>query len=53
MDDPEFSALLAKLEREPTYRNSTDTKKYVDDAYARIGRMIQELKLPKESDEKK
>ena len=34
MDDPEFLALLAKLELEPTYRNSADTKKYVDDAYA-------------------
>jgi len=53
MDDPEFLALLAKLELEPTYRNSADTKKYVDDAYARIGRVIQELKIPKQSDEKK
>jgi len=29
MADPEFTALVAKLELETTYRNSADTKKYL------------------------
>jgi hypothetical protein len=41
------------VEFEPSYRNSIDTRKYLDDAYKRIGRMIQELKIPKEEDQKK
>lgn len=53
MADPEFTALVAKLELETTYRNSADTKKYLEAANARIGRLIKELKLPKESGEKK
>ena len=52
MSDPEFDGVMAKVEFEPSYRNSADTKKYLDDAYKRIGRMIQELKIPKESGEK-
>jgi tripartite-type tricarboxylate transporter receptor subunit TctC len=53
MADPEFISILAKLEMEPSYRNSADTKKYLEDAYVRIGRMIQELKIPKEPEQKK
>lgn len=48
MDDPEFAAMITKVEFDASYRNSADTKKYLDDAYARLGHMIQELKLPKE-----
>jgi tripartite-type tricarboxylate transporter receptor subunit TctC len=48
MDDPEFPAMITKVEFEASYRNAVDTKKYLDDAYIRLGRMIQELKLPKE-----
>ena len=48
MDDPEFAAMITKVEFDASYRNAADTKKYLDDAYARLGRMIQELKLPKE-----
>ena len=44
MTEPEFKALMAKLELETTYRNSADTAKYLEDAYARIGEMIRELK---------
>jgi len=51
MDDPEFISTMAKLELEPAYRNSADTKRYLDDAYVRIGRMITELKIPKEPGE--
>ena len=53
MDDPDFAGVMAKVEFEPSYRNSVDTRKYLDDAYKRIGRMIQELKIPKEEDQKK
>ena len=48
MADPEFISVMARVEFEPSYRNSADTKKYLEDAYIRIGRMIQELKIPKE-----
>jgi tripartite-type tricarboxylate transporter receptor subunit TctC len=48
MDDPEFAAVMTKVEVEPTYRNAADTRKYLDDANGRIGKMVQELKLPKE-----
>jgi len=48
MADPEFISVMARVEFEPSYRNSADTKKYLGDAYIRIGRMIQELKIPKE-----
>jgi tripartite-type tricarboxylate transporter receptor subunit TctC len=53
MADPEFMNVLARVEFEPSYRNSADTRKYLEDAYVRIGRMIQELKIPKEPGEKK
>ncbi len=53
MADPDFINLLAKLELEPTYRNSADTRKYLEDFYLRIGKLIQDMKIPKEPEEKK
>jgi tripartite-type tricarboxylate transporter receptor subunit TctC len=53
MDDPEFISVMAKVEFEPSYRNPADTQKYLEEAYGRIGRMIRELKIPKEEDQKK
>jgi tripartite-type tricarboxylate transporter receptor subunit TctC len=53
MADPDFLSLLAKLELEPTYRNSADTRKYLEDAYTRIGKLIQDMKIAKEPEEKK
>ncbi|HEX2964190.1 MAG TPA: tripartite tricarboxylate transporter substrate binding protein [Syntrophorhabdaceae bacterium] len=47
MDDPEFTAIMAKVEFEPSYRNAADTKKYLDDANKRIAHMVQDLKLPR------
>ena len=47
MDDPEFAAVMAKVEFDVSYRNAADTRKYLEDANGRIGRMTQELKLPK------
>lgn len=51
--DPEFTTLLSKIELEPNYRGPADIKKYLDDAYIRIGQMIRELKIPREPDAKK
>ena len=48
MDDPEFIQTMEKLEIEVGYRNSEDLKKYLEEAYVRLGKMIRELKLPKE-----
>ena len=48
MDDPEFAGVMTKVEFDTSYRNSADTRKYLDEASGRIGHMIQELKLPKE-----
>ena len=53
MDDPEFVSVMAKVEFEPSYRNSADAIKYLEEAYGRIGRMIHDLKIPKEDDQKK
>ena len=50
MDDPEFIQTMAKFEIEVAYRNSADTKKYLEDAYVSIGKMITELKIPKEEE---
>lgn len=52
MADPDFNSLMAKLEMEPSYRNSADTMKYLEDAHGRIGKLIRELKIPRE-DEKR
>ena len=53
MSDPEFEAVMAKVEFEGSYRNSADTKKYLDDAYKRIGAFIEDLKIPREAEQKK
>lgn len=52
MDDPEFIQTMERMEIEITYRNAEDTKKYLEEAYARLGKMIIELKLPKEPEKK-
>jgi tripartite-type tricarboxylate transporter receptor subunit TctC len=53
MEDPEFKAVMAKIELEPNYRNSADTAKYLEEAYVRIGEMIRDLKVPTEDAQKK
>jgi len=52
MDDPDFIQAMERMEIEITYRNSEDTKKYLEEAYARLGKMIVELKIPKEPEKK-
>jgi len=52
MEDPEFIQTMEKMEIVANYRNSEDLKKYLEEAYVRLGKMIRELKLPKESPKK-
>jgi tripartite-type tricarboxylate transporter receptor subunit TctC len=52
MDEPEFIQLMEKMEMEMTYRTSADTKKYLEEAYARLGKMIVDFKIPKETEKK-
>jgi tripartite-type tricarboxylate transporter receptor subunit TctC len=48
MDDPEFIKTIQTLEFEVAYRNSADTKKYLEDAYKRFAEMIKKLNIQKE-----
>jgi len=48
MDDPEFIKTIQTLEFDVAYRNSEDTKKYLEDAYHRFSEMIKKVNLPKE-----
>jgi tripartite-type tricarboxylate transporter receptor subunit TctC len=48
MNDPEFIKTIQTLEFEVAYRNSEDTKKYLEDAYNRFAEMIKKLNIPKE-----
>ncbi len=52
MEDPEFIQTMEKMEIVVSYRGSEDLKKYLDEAYVRLGKMIRELKLPKEPEKK-
>ncbi len=52
MGDPEFIQTMERMEIEITYRNAEDTRKYLEEAYARLGKMIIELKIPKEPEKK-
>jgi tripartite-type tricarboxylate transporter receptor subunit TctC len=48
MDDPRFVETIASIEFAVSYRNSADTKKYLDDASARFAEMIKKLGIQKE-----
>ncbi len=48
MDDPEFIKIMTDLEFTVSYRNSEDTKKYLDDGYQRFGVMLKKLNIQKE-----
>lgn len=52
MDDPEFIKTITNLEFDVAYRNSEDTKKYLDDAYNRFAVMIKTLNITKEPQKK-
>ncbi|MGE5840883.1 MAG: tripartite tricarboxylate transporter substrate binding protein [Deltaproteobacteria bacterium] len=49
MDDPQFVQTIANIEFAVSYRNSADTKKYLDDAYARFAELIKKLGIQKEA----
>lgn len=48
LDDKEFVNYMEKSEIEIIYRNSEDTKKFLQEAYDRFSKMIVEFKIPKE-----
>ena len=52
MDDPEFIKTIQSLEFDVSYRNSEDTKKYLEDAYNRFAIMIKKLNITKEPEKK-
>ena len=52
MEDLEFTQAMAKIDIEAAYRNSEDTKKYIDEAYVRFGKLLKEVPLPKEEEKK-
>jgi len=43
---------MAKIDIEVAYRNSEDTKKYLDEAYVRFGKLLKEVPLPREEEKK-
>jgi tripartite-type tricarboxylate transporter receptor subunit TctC len=52
-NDPEYAAILAKIDHVPAFRNSEDTRKFLEAAYEINGKWIAELKIPKETGQKK
>ena len=44
---------MTKIKHEPTYRNSQETKKFLQEAWVRYGEMIKDIKMPVESPQKK
>lgn len=48
MKDPQFVQAMKNLDNEIFYRNSEDTKKYLETASVRIGQLIKDLNIPKE-----
>jgi tripartite-type tricarboxylate transporter receptor subunit TctC len=52
MEDPEFIRTIQNLEFDVAYRNSEDTKKYLEDAYNRFAVMIKKLNITKEPEKK-
>ena len=49
MDDPQFVQTITNIEFAVSYRNSADTKKYLDDAYARFADIIKKLGIQKQA----
>ena len=49
MDDPKFIQTLESMQNEVFYRNSEETKRWIKETSARLGKFIKELNLPKEA----
>src|SRR5512135_3535768 len=52
-NDPDYHAVLARIDHVPAFRDSEDTMKFLKHAYEVNGKWIAELRIPKESDQKK
>lgn len=48
MEDPEFIKYMESVAQEIVYRDSETTKKYLQDAYFRLGKLIKDLNIPTE-----
>jgi tripartite-type tricarboxylate transporter receptor subunit TctC len=46
--DPEFHAVLARIDHVPSYRNSQETMKFLKERYEVNGKWIADLKIPRE-----
>jgi tripartite-type tricarboxylate transporter receptor subunit TctC len=51
--DQEYLDTLEKIDHVPAFRNSEETRKFLEVAYVVNGKWIAELKIPKEVDQKK
>ncbi len=51
--DQEYLDLLARIDHTPAFRNSEDTRKFLEAAYVINGKWIADLKIPREDDQKK
>lgn len=52
MDDPEFLQVQTKMHSAVSYRNSEDTIKFLDEAYVLVGKMLVDLRIPREEEKK-
>jgi len=51
-DNPDFIRAMESMDTNITYRSYEDTNKFLQESYARIGRLIVELKIPIQSGKK-
>lgn len=51
--NPEFIQIMDKIDIDISYRDSAQTKKFLEEAYPRLGHMIKALNLPTEMDTNK
>jgi tripartite-type tricarboxylate transporter receptor subunit TctC len=49
MEDPKFIQTLESMQNEVLYRNAEETKQFIKETGARLGKFIKDLNLPKES----
>jgi tripartite-type tricarboxylate transporter receptor subunit TctC len=48
MDEPEFTRTMAQLDLDIQYRNSEQTKKFLQEQYVLLGKMIRDFNIPTE-----
>jgi len=52
MEDPLFIEAITRMELLTIYRSPEDLKRFLDEAYVRNGKMVEEFKIPKEEEKK-